>query len=100
MRTGGVPFSSSGFSANVNGASCGTPTVTPTFTPTATFTPTPTSTPCGYPGNTCTPTDTTTATATPGNPLVAFPNPWPDPTAPETSSPFTTRMTKPRTRCS
>jgi hypothetical protein len=48
------------------------PTVTPTFSPT----------PCGYPGNTCTPTFTPTATATPPNPLVVYPNPWPDPKNP------------------
>jgi hypothetical protein len=48
------------------------PTATPTFSPT----------PCGYPGNTCTPTFTPTATATPPNPLVVYPNPWPDPKNP------------------
>ncbi len=73
IRTGGVPFSSSGFSAYVSN-SCWTPT----FTPTSTSTPTPTETPCGYPGNTCTPTFTPTPTATPSSLLVAYPNPWPN----------------------
>jgi hypothetical protein len=78
MRTGGVPFSSTGFSASVNSPSCGTPTVTSSPTPTQTFTPTITNTPCGYPGNTCTPTFTPTLTATPSNFFTAFPNPWPN----------------------
>ncbi len=70
LRNGGVPFSSSGFSANVNTAGCGTSTPTPTSTPTSTFTP------CGYP-NTCTPTFTPTPTNTP-NPSndIPWPNPW------------------------
>ncbi len=77
IRTGGVPFYSSGFSANVS-SSCWTPTPTPT----STATPTSTVTPCGYPGNTCTPTVTPTPTATPSNLLVTYPNPWPSVTNP------------------
>ena len=63
LRTGGVPFYSSGFTASVN--------CPPTATPTAT------STPCGYPGNTCTPTDTPISTPTPvlGDDI-PWPNPW------------------------
>src|SRR5208282_5087076 len=85
LRTGGVPFTSSGFNASVNGASCGTPTATVSPTPTVTSTPTETPLPCNYPGPTCTPTLTFTPTATPGTVNVPFPNPWPDknnPTAP------------------
>ncbi|HUO57373.1 MAG TPA: hypothetical protein VMV05_04260, partial [bacterium] len=69
LRTGGVPFGSSGFSANVNGGNCGTSTPTPTNTPTAT------STPCGWPGATCTPTFTPTPTPTLSNNYVTYPNP-------------------------
>ena len=88
IRTGGVPFSSSGFSAAVNNPACGTPTFTPTATPT------PTNTPCGYPGNTCTPTltptatNTATPTATVSNFLVAYPNPWPSVLNPGTNISF------------
>lgn len=78
MRTGGVPFYSSGFNASVNGASCGTPTATVSPTPTVTSTPTETPLPCNYPGPTCTPTLTFTPTATPGTVNIPFPNPWPD----------------------
>lgn len=84
MRTGGVPFYSSGFNASVNGASCGTPTATVSPTPTSSPTPTLTPLPCNYPGPTCTPTETPTPTltftptATPGIVNVPFPNPWPD----------------------
>lgn|GEM_PF-2547121 len=74
MRTGGVPFTSTGFQASVNGASCGTPTTTPSLTPTITSTPTSTPVPCGYPGNTCTPTPT----VVPSSVSVPYPNPWPD----------------------
>ncbi len=84
LRSGGVPFSSSGFSASVNTVSCGTPTpiATPTFT--ATFTPTITDTPCMVSGTPCTPTltftptATATPTATPSNLYTVYPNPWPD----------------------
>jgi hypothetical protein len=88
IRTGGVPFSSSGFSAAVNNPACGTPTFTPTATPT------PTNTPCGYPGNTCTPTltptstNTATPTATVSNFLVAYPNPWPSVSSPGSTISF------------
>jgi hypothetical protein len=88
LRTGGVPFTSSGFTASVNNSLCGTPTFT--STPTST----PTATPCGYPGNTCTPTDTPTATdtptptATPSTLFTVFPNPWPDPKNPGDNSNF------------
>ncbi len=59
LRAGGVPFSSSGFNANVNTSTCGTPTPsftatptnlngytsTPTFSPTPSYSPTPSFTP-------------------------------------------------------
>ncbi|HUO58917.1 MAG TPA: hypothetical protein VMV05_12145, partial [bacterium] len=90
LRTGGVPFYSSGFNANV----CEMPTATPTST--ATLTPTA----CGLPGNTCTPTNTptNTVTATPtntptptpilSNNYVTYPNPWPDPQNPSSGVSF------------
>ena len=94
LRTGGVPFTSTGFSANVNSSGCGTPTVIPTLTFTPTATPTITDTPCMVFGNTCTPTftftptptftptATQTPTPTPSNLFVVYPNPWPDSQSP------------------
>ncbi len=84
IRTGGVPFTSSGFSASVNSPACETATFTPTLSPT----PTPTLTPCGYPGSTCTPTDTPTPTATPSHLLLAYPNPWPSASSPGSTITF------------
>ncbi len=71
LRTGGIPFTSSGFSASVNSSSCGTATFTPAVsvtkssTPTMTETPTCTLTPTLTPTNSFTPTQIYTPTPTP-----------------------------------